>query len=77
MPTLPSGESAPKGIMIEELDSQMETLQQALLDFDNGASSALESAALLQGTEDQSVDIMPREEVFLISSFLLNLRQAA
>lgn len=77
MPTLPSGESAPKGIMIEELDSQMETLQQALLDFDNGASSALESAALLQQTEDQSVDIMPREEVFLISSFLLNLRQAA
>ena len=52
-------------------------LQQALHKFDSDTTSALESAAMMQEMEGRELDIMPREELFLISSFLLNLRQAA
>ena len=62
--------------MIEELDIHLSSVQQALLKFDLDAISALEGAASLQETEGQEPDIMPREEVFLLSSFLLNVRQA-
>ena len=55
----------------------MSNLQQALQNFDSGTSSALEGAAIMQEMEGQEPDIMPREELFLISSFILNLRQAA
>lgn len=67
----------PKGITVDEIDQHIENLRQALLTFDSDATAALEDAADLQGTEEQKLDIMPRGEVFLISSFLLNLRQAA
>lgn len=66
----------PKGIIIEEIDLHLDSLRQALEIFDADTTSALEDAAQLQETEDQKPDIMPREEVFLISSFLLNLRHA-
>ena len=77
VPTLPSGASAPKGILLEELDVQMDIFQKALLQFDADAASALEGAATMEELEGKEPDIMPREEVFLMSSFLLNVRQAA
>ena len=77
VPTLPSGARAPKGILLEELDVQIDILQKALLQFDAEAASALEGAAAMEELEGKEPDIMPREEVFLMSSFLLNVRQAA
>jgi hypothetical protein len=74
---LPSGARIPKGMIIEEVDVYIEFLQQALDDFDTDTSSALEGAAILQELTELVPDVMPREEIFLISSFLLNLRQAA
>lgn len=77
VPTLPSGARAPKGILVEELDLHIKLLQDALLQFDVDAVSALEGAATIQEMEGEEPDIMPREEVFLMSSFMLNVRQAA
>lgn len=77
VPKLPSGSRAPNGFLIEELDVHIETLKQALIDFDADTSSALEGAAGQNDLQNHELDIMPREEIFLISSFLLNLRQAA
>ena len=74
---MPSGTKAPKYIIIEDLDAVINTLQQALRTFDADTTSALEGAAMIEGMEGQEPDIMPREELFLISSFLLNFRQAA
>lgn len=77
VPALPSGARAPSGMILEELDLHMETLQQALDRFDIDAASALEGVAVIQEMAGSEPDIMPREEVFLISSFILNVRQAA
>lgn len=77
VPKLPSGVRVPKGFLVEELDMHIETLKQALVDFDEDTSSALEGAAGQTDLQDHELDVMPREEVFLVSSFLLNLRQAA
>ena len=76
VPTLPSGARVPKGIITEELDVHLENLQQALVQYDSDAASALEGAAAMQDLEGLEPDIMPREEVFLTASFLLNVRQA-
>jgi len=76
VPTLPSGAQVPKGIIVEELDLHLDGIQQALRQFDSDAASALEGAATMQALEGLEPDIMPREEVFLISSFMLNVRQA-
>ena len=59
------------------MDLHIHNLQQALVAFDGSTASALEKAAVMQELKDREPDIMPREEIFLISSFLLNLRQAA
>ena len=77
VPTLPSGATAPEGILLEELDMYIDVIQKALLEFDAGAASALEGAATIEELEGKEPDVMPREEVFLMSSFLLNVRQAA
>ncbi|TVY26034.1 putative membrane protein [Lachnellula hyalina] len=74
---LPSGARAPKGIQLQEIDIRIDILITALADFDKNSASALEGAAALQGLDHPQVDIMPRMETFLISSFLLNLRHAA
>ena len=74
---MPSGAKAPKLIVIEDLDKEMSNLQQALQNFDSSTSSALEGAAIMQEMEGEEPDIMPREELFLISSFILNFRHAA
>ena len=77
VPKLPSGARVPKGFLIEELDMHIETLEHAFVNFDADTSSALEGTAGQIDLQDHELDIMPREEVFLVSSFILNLRQAA
>ncbi|RDW91892.1 hypothetical protein BP5796_01286 [Coleophoma crateriformis] len=77
VPKLPSGARAPKGIELQEIDIRVDILTDALADFDKNSASALEGAVALHDMEAPEIDIMPRMETFLISSFLLNLRQAA
>jgi hypothetical protein len=77
VPKLPSGARPPKGIQLQEVDIRVDILKAALLDFDRDSASCLETAAQLHNLDHPQVDIMPRMETFLISSFLLNLRQAA
>ena len=53
-------------------------MRHALIQFDRDAATTLEGRLiLLQHSDNPIVEILPREEVFLISSFLLNARQAA
>ena len=73
---LPSGAKAPKDIAVEELDDALGNLQIALHNFEADTTTALENAAIQQGREGFEPDIMPREEIFLISSFLMNFSQA-
>ncbi|CAD6443609.1 3276d83e-2de8-4598-b906-522247e0224f [Sclerotinia trifoliorum] len=77
VPKLPSGIRAPAGIRLEEIDIRVDILVDAIADFDKTSAAALEGAAALHDLGGPQVDIMPRMETFLISSFLLNLRQAA
>jgi hypothetical protein len=77
VPKLPSGALAPTGIKLEEIDIRVDILVDALKEFDRDSAFALEGAAELHDTDMHQVDIMPRMEIFLVSSFLLNLRQAA
>ncbi|ESZ99077.1 hypothetical protein SBOR_0487 [Sclerotinia borealis F-4128] len=77
VPKLPSGIRAPAGIRLEEIDIRVDVLIDAIADFDRTSASALEGAAALHYFGGPQIDIMPRMETFLISSFLLNLRQAA
>ena len=77
VPKLPSGAKAPKHITIEKLDEALDKLQDAMQTFDSETTSALKRAAIQQELEGYELDIMPREEIFLISSFLLNFSQAA
>ncbi|KAK2630622.1 hypothetical protein QTJ16_001442 [Diplocarpon rosae] len=74
---LPSGARPPRGIRLEEIDIRVDILIRAMADFDRNSASALETAAYLHDMGHTQVDIMPRTEIFLVSSFLLNLRQAA
>lgn len=77
VPKLPSGARPPTGIKLEEIDIRVDVLTDALDEFDRDSAFALESAAALDDLEHPQLDIMPRMETFLISSFLLNLRQTA
>ncbi|KAI9808428.1 MAG: hypothetical protein M1827_007247 [Pycnora praestabilis] len=74
---LPSGAVAPKGIMLQELDIDLDNLEHAISDFDKNTAGALEGAVVLEELKNHKLDILPREEIFLIASFMLNLRQAA
>lgn len=74
---MPSGARAPKHIAIEEVDEALNNLRAALEKFEVDTRKALQSAAVQQELEGFEPDIMPREEIFLISSFLLNFSQAA
>ena len=62
--------------MVEEIDMHLENLHNALLTFDANAASALEGASTMEELKGREPDIMPREEIFLLSSFMLNMRQA-
>ncbi|KAE9363848.1 hypothetical protein N431DRAFT_432020 [Stipitochalara longipes BDJ] len=77
VPKLPSGALAPRGIQLAEIDIRVDILTEAIAEFDKDSATALEGAASLHDLDHPQVDIMPRMETFLISSFLLNLRQAA
>jgi hypothetical protein len=77
VPQLPSGARAPSGIQLAEIDIRVDILTEAIAEFDKDSATALEGAASLHDLDHPQVDIMPRMETFLISSFLLNLRQAA
>ena len=74
---LPSGVRAPKGLAIEEVDVLANELGEALITFDLECTAALEGVVEKQEERGEQPDVMPREEIFLIASFLLNLRQAA
>ncbi|KAL8783830.1 MAG: hypothetical protein Q9213_004376 [Squamulea squamosa] len=74
---LPSGAKAPKKLVIEEVDVYIEELSEALRLFDNDIAAALESAVETPVSSGQELDVTPREEIFLVASFVLNLRQAA
>jgi len=56
-------------------------LENAIEEFCRRSTEALEGAAIQETnnaeTIDGEIDVMPRDEIFLISSFMLNLRQAA
>ncbi|KAI9830826.1 MAG: hypothetical protein M1819_005351 [Sarea resinae] len=73
----PSGAHVPSGLLLEEMDIYIENLKEGLETFDRNSSAAIQGAGLLQQLEESQMDIMPREEIFLVSSFLLNLRHAA
>ncbi|KAI9892053.1 MAG: hypothetical protein M1814_001758 [Vezdaea aestivalis] len=76
VPSLPSGAEIPAGIRVKEIDIYLETMSNAIANFDKRSSAALKGASIIHELKTQEVDIMPREEIFLISSFILNLRQA-
>ncbi|KAH8804660.1 hypothetical protein F5884DRAFT_796815 [Xylogone sp. PMI_703] len=77
VPKLPTGTRPPKGIHLQEIDIRVDILSDAITQFDKASSIALEKAAALDTMDTPQIDIAPRMETFLISSFLLNLRQAA
>ena len=62
---------------VEAIDEQSESLKSALRVFDIDCTTALDSTTLSHEESGGPSDVMPREEVFLISSFLLNIRQAS
>lgn len=74
-PQVPLGAQKPRGIMVEELDLRIEIFTEALARFDEQAAHELRLVAM--GEPDGGVDLMPRMENFLVSSFLLGFRQAA
>ncbi|KAL8659757.1 MAG: hypothetical protein Q9226_000253 [Calogaya cf. arnoldii] len=74
---LPSGAKPPKGLVIEEVDLYLEELGEALRTFDREIAASLEGAVETQGMDGQQLGVMPHEEIFLVASFVLNLRQAA
>lgn len=72
---LPCGAPAPKGVQLEEIDLWIDIFADALEKFDTRTSKELRRAATKD--EQGGADLMPRMEMFLVSSFLLGLRQAA
>lgn len=73
---MPSGARAPSGIMLDEIDIRVNAFTEAMSLYDTDSVQALEHAAAMACGENSVVDIMPRMETFLISSFLVTLRQA-
>lgn len=82
LPSLKQGtgpQRRPRGILLQELDLYIDELGRAIEVFGRTTTDALEGAVLTELEPDEAgeVDVMPRDEVFLISSFMLNLRRAA
>jgi hypothetical protein len=70
--------SRPNGILLPEIDIHIDWLDRAIVEFADTAGAALESAADISAQDGDSViDLMPREEVFLVSSFVMNLQHEA
>ncbi|KAL8668664.1 MAG: hypothetical protein Q9168_006718 [Polycauliona sp. 1 TL-2023] len=74
---LPSGARVPKELAVEEVDLYLEELGEALRTFDTEIAVAFDGTVESQEVNDQRLDLVPREEIFLVASFVLNLRQAA
>ncbi|KAL2754270.1 hypothetical protein ACRALDRAFT_2108179, partial [Sodiomyces alcalophilus JCM 7366] len=74
LPKLHVGMSTPKSITLEEMDIHIDAFADALARFDRVSMAELERATEF---EDGEMNLMPRTETFLVSSFLLGLRQAA
>ncbi|ENH63370.1 hypothetical protein FOC1_g10009266 [Fusarium oxysporum f. sp. cubense race 1] len=72
---LPSGSPAPRGIHLQELDFRIDLFTEAITNFDASCSMELRRSGM--DKSGYSMDFMPRMETFLISSFVLSLRQAA
>jgi uncharacterized membrane protein YgaE (UPF0421/DUF939 family) len=67
----------PDTIQIEDIDADIGSLQSAMEKFDEDIQASLASTHDWKDDKDVIGDIVPREEVFLISSFYLNMRQSA
>ena len=76
VPKLPSGASAPKGVLLEEIDLRIDTFADALASYDKDSMDEFKQLVASRG-EETEVEILPRFETFLISSFLMGFRQAA
>ncbi|ROT40724.1 hypothetical protein SODALDRAFT_272691 [Sodiomyces alkalinus F11] len=74
LPKLHFGMPTPKRIPLEEMDIHIDAFLDALARFDRSSMAELERPAELEGSE---MNLMPRMETFLVSSFLLGLRQSA
>lgn len=74
---LPSGAPVPKGMHLEEVDLRVDLFSDAIAAFEEKTMAALEATAAIHDGGSTTVDLMPRMEIFLVSSFLLNFRQAA
>ncbi|KJZ79878.1 hypothetical protein HIM_00592 [Hirsutella minnesotensis 3608] len=74
VPRLPSGALAPKGIPLEEIDLRIDYFSQSLALFDSRSTEQLKRATM---DELHTVDFMPGMETFLVSSFILALRDSA
>ncbi|CZR37270.1 uncharacterized protein FPRO_02470 [Fusarium proliferatum ET1] len=72
---LPSGAPTPRGIHLQELDLRIDLFAEAIANFDASCSMELRRSGM--DKSGYSTDFMPRMETFLISSFVLSLRQAA
>lgn len=75
VPKLPSGAAIPKGIELQKIDICIDGFTDALTRFDMRTTEELKGATLDES--GQSLDLMPRMEMFLVSSFILGFRQAA
>lgn len=67
----------PDTLPLENVDADIESLQSAIDKFDKNIQVSLASTHDWEDSKDELGDIIPREEVFLISSFYLNMRQSA
>ncbi|KAM0277116.1 hypothetical protein ACHAQH_006060 [Verticillium albo-atrum] len=74
LPKLKTGMPTPKKIILEEMDIHIDSFMDAIAIYDFCSTEELEHATTNKNGE---TDIMPRMETFLVSSFLLGLRQAA
>ncbi|KAG7119755.1 putative membrane protein like [Verticillium longisporum] len=74
LPKLKTGMPTPKRIILEEMDIHIDAFMDAIAIYDFCSTEELERATT---TKNGETDIMPRMETFLVSSFLLGLRQSA
>ncbi|KAH7031257.1 uncharacterized protein B0I36DRAFT_242604 [Microdochium trichocladiopsis] len=74
--TLPPSHVKPYGIIAAELDVRTEIFVRALAQFDQESATALSQAATTVYKKEYKGDVMPRMETHLVSSLLINQRQA-
>lgn len=64
-------------VQTTELDEQVDGMRLAVERFEKDIQTTLESRGIWKRVGQEFLDLMPREEVFLISSFYLNIKQIA